>query len=406
VRNTGGEAAARDTGGEAAARDTGGEAAARDTGGFAAGNISGEAAAPQAGSSGRRPPGQRPTTRDCGGSPGGTGQGGFEKLGRQVVVALGDVEPGLVVGSLPPGTRFVAEPGPEDLHAAAGAIVRADALVDIAMLDRMPRLRVLARTGVGVERVDVAEATRRGIAVVVTPGAGTRAVAEGALAMILHLVKRLAVTTECVARDRWSQRGAIAVGDLDGATIGIVGYGRIGRRVGRLARAFGMTVLAHDPYLAQVGNRLGGDGAELVELAELRSRSQVVTLHLPLTPQTRHLVDAAFLAAMPVGSILVNCGRGGLLDLDAAARALAEGRLAGLGLDVFDTEPPAHHPVFDRTDVVLSPHLMGLSVGATRATFTAAAQGVADVLAGRRPAALANPDWDFADNPVPAQEEQ
>lgn len=305
-------------------------------------------------------------------------------IGGQVVVALGEVAPDLVAGHLPPEARFVADPGPQDLHEAAGAIVRADALVDTALLDRMPNLRVLARTGVGVERVDVAEATRRGIAVVVTPGAGTNAVAEGAFAMILHLVKRLRVTTECVAGGRWAERGGITPGDLDGATIGIVGYGRIGRRVGHLARAFGMTVLAHDPYLA--------DGAELVGLDELRARSNVVTLHLPLTPQTFHLVDAAFLAAVPEGTILVNCGRGGLLDLDAAARALADGRLAGLGLDVFDPEPPPPHPVFDRTDVVLSPHLMGLSAGATRATFTAAAQGVADVLSGRRPAALAHPE--------------
>jgi D-3-phosphoglycerate dehydrogenase len=326
----------------------------------------------------------------------------------QVVVALGDVEPGLVTAHLPSDARFVADPGPEDLSDAAGAIVRADALVDIAMLDRMPNLRVLARTGVGVDRVDVAEATRRGIAVVITPAAGTHAVAEGALAMILHLVKRLHVTTECVARGRWSERGAIPLGDLEGATIGIVGYGRIGRRVGHLARAFGMTVLAHDPYLAPVKDRVSRDdagAAELVGLEELRARSQVVTLHLPLTPQTLHLVDADFLAAMPVGSILVNCGRGGLLDLDAAAQALADGRLAGLGLDVFDPEPPIHHPVFERTDVVLSPHVLGLSVGATRATFAAAAQGVADVLAGRRPAALANPEW-VPDNSESIQEDR
>jgi D-3-phosphoglycerate dehydrogenase len=327
-------------------------------------------------------------------------------VSRQVVVALGDVAPGLVTAHLPSDARFVADPGPEDLSDATGAIVRADALVDTAMLDRMPNLQVLARTGVGVDHVDVAEATRRGIAVVVTPGAGTHAVAEGALAMILHLVKRLRATTECVARGRWSERGSITLGDLDGATIGIVGYGRIGRRVGHLARAFGMTVLAHDPYLAREPDKADADTVELVGLEELRSRSQVVTLHLPLTPQTFHLVDAAFLADMPVGSILVNCGRGGLLDLDAAARALADGRLAGLGLDVFDPEPPIHHPVFDRTDVVLSPHLMGLSVGATRATFTAAAQGVTDVLAGRRPAALANPEWNVPDSTVRRQEDQ
>jgi D-3-phosphoglycerate dehydrogenase / 2-oxoglutarate reductase len=327
-------------------------------------------------------------------------------VSREVVVALGDVEPGLVTAHLPSDARFVAAPGPEDLSHAAGAIVRADALVDTAMLDRMPNLQVLARTGVGVERVDVAEATRRGIAVVVTPGAGTHAVAEGALAMILHLVKRLRATTECVARGRWSERGAITLGDLDGATIGIVGYGRIGRRVGHLARAFGMTVLAHDPYLAHDHCVAPTDAVELVGLEELSARSQVVTLHLPLTPKTHHLVDADFLAAMPVGSILVNCGRGGLLDLDAAARALADGHLAGLGLDVFDPEPPTHHPVFDRTDVVLSPHVLGLSVGATRATFTAAAQGVADVLSGRRPAALANPEWNVPDSTVRRREEQ
>ena len=326
-------------------------------------------------------------------------------VGRQVVVALGDVEPHLVTGHLPSDARFVAHPGPADLHDAIGAVVRADALVDTGLLDRMPNLRVLARTGVGVERVDVAEATRRGIAVVVTPDAGTRAVAEGALAMILHLVKRLRATTECVAGGRWSERRELTMGDLDGATIGIVGYGRIGRRVGHLARAFGMTVLAHDPYLADSSGAPTVGGAELVGLDELRARSQVVTLHLPLTPETFHLVDAEFLAGLAAGTILVNCGRGGLLDLDAAADALADGRLAGLGLDVFDPEPPTPHAVFDRTDVVLSPHLMGLTVGATRATFTAAAQGIAAVLSGRRPAALANPEWDFPEGAQPAQEE-
>jgi D-3-phosphoglycerate dehydrogenase len=262
-----------------------------------------------------------------------------------------------------------------------------------------------------VERVDVAEATRRGIAVVITPGAGTNAVAEGTLAMVLHLTKRLRATTECVAAGRWAERAGISIGDLDGATIGIVGYGRIGRRVGRLARAFGMTVLAHDPFAVSATSATGPAGAadhdaHLVGLPELRSRSHVVTLHLPLTPQTHHLVDGDFLAGMPPGSILVNCGRGGLLDLDAAARALGDGRLAGLGLDVFESEPPAHHPVFDRPDVVLAPHLMGLSVGATRATFAAAARGVADVLAGRRPAALADPAALSPHPPAPPQEER
>ncbi len=280
---------------------------------------------------------------------------------------------------------FVAEPDAEDLARAVGAIVRADAVVDAALMDRMPRLRVLARTGVGVDLVDVADATSRGVAVVIAPGAGTNAVAEGTLAMILHLVKRLRWSTAAVAEGRWAERADAQVGDLEGATIGIVGYGRIGRRVAHLARAFGMTVLAYDPFVT--------GHTELVDLPELRRRSQVITLHLPLSESTRHLVDAEFLDEVSPGTILVNCGRGGLLDLDAAAAALATGRLGGVGLDVFDPEPPPHHPLFDREDVVLAPHVMGLSTGATRATFAAAAAGVADVLAGRTPAALADPAW-------------
>jgi D-3-phosphoglycerate dehydrogenase / 2-oxoglutarate reductase len=309
---------------------------------------------------------------------------------RPVVVALGAVDPSLVADVLGDTFEFVAQPGPEDLANAEGAIVRADAVVDAALLARAPRLRVLARTGVGVDLVDVQEASARGIAVVITPGSGTRAVAEGVLAHALHLVKRLAPLTRLVREGRWAQRvdpAAGGVGDLDGATIGIVGYGRIGRRVGELAAAFGMRVLAHDPVSPPPA------GVDCPDLGELAAASDVLTLHAPLTKATYHLVDAGFLARIRPGAILVNCGRGGLLDLDAALAALESGRLGGIGLDVFDPEPPPHHPLFDHPDVVLTPHLMGLTRRATAATFAAAARGVTDVLAGRRPAALANPDW-------------
>ncbi len=197
--------------------------------------------------------------------------------------------PSSSTSTCPADATFVASPTAEDLQRATGAIARADALVDSDLLDRMPLLKVVARTGVGVDRVDVAGATRRGIAVVVTPGAGTNAVAEGALAMTLHLVKRLGVATACVAEGRWSERGGISMGDLEGATIGIIGYGRIGRRVAHLARAFGMTVLAYDPYVAEAE-------PDVVTLEEVRRRANVVTLHLPMTPETHHLVDTEFLA--------------------------------------------------------------------------------------------------------------
>ena len=316
---------------------------------------------------------------------------------RPVVVALGAVDPNLVTGVLGDTVEFVAQPDPEDLADAEGAIARADAVVDAALLGRAPRLRVLARTGVGVDLVDVEAASARGIAVVITPGAGARAVAEGVLAHALHLVKRLAPLTRLVREGRWAERAGVAVGDLDGATIGIVGYGRIGRRVGELAAAFGMRVLAHDPISPPPAE------VDCPDLGELAGASDVLTLHAPLTAATYHLVDAGLLGRIRPGAILVNCGRGGLLDPDAALAALEAGRLGGIGLDVFDPEPPAHHRLFDHPNVVLTPHLMGLSRRATAATFAAAARGIADVLAGRRPPALANPDWTPA-GPASAEE--
>jgi D-3-phosphoglycerate dehydrogenase len=313
---------------------------------------------------------------------------------RQVVVGLGVVDPALVTGVLGDGIDFIATPTDDDLAIAVGAIVRADFVVDAAFLDRTPRMRVLARTGVGTDLVDLDAATARGIAVVITPGSGTRAVAEGVLAHALALVKRLAQLTTLVSNGRWAERDAGGpIGDLDGSSIGIIGYGRIGQRVGELAKAFGMRVLAYDPFAPPPPE------VRCDNLAELATASDVITLHVPLTPENRHMIGAAFLDATKRGAILINCGRGGLVDLDAALAALESGQLSGVGLDVFEAEPPSHHPIFDHPSVSLTPHLMGLTRSATAATFADAAQGVVDVLAGRRPAAVANPDWVRAAGP-------
>jgi D-3-phosphoglycerate dehydrogenase len=307
-----------------------------------------------------------------------------------VVVGLGVVEFDQVSEVFHDRCRFVAQPTDTDLHEAQGAVARADVTVDAAFLDRTPRMRVIARTGVGVERVDLNAATARGIAVVVTPGSGAVAVAEGAIAMAMHLVKRFGRLTDLVRSGRWAERGTVAVGDLAGSTLGVVGYGRIGRHAGELGAALGMNLLAYDP-VSDPPTEIRCD-----TLADLLTRSDVVTLHLPLVPETHHLINPETVRLMKPGAILVNCGRGNLIDNDAAFDALTAGRLGGLGLDVFDPEPPAHHPLFDHPDVVLTPHLMGLSRQATAATFTAAAAGVVDVLNGREPAAVANPGWNHA----------
>ncbi|MBP8532248.1 NAD(P)-dependent oxidoreductase [Streptomyces sp. MK37H] len=308
-------------------------------------------------------------------------------MSEHVVVALGPVDADTVTPVLGDRVTFVTDPAPADLAVAEGAIVRADRRVDEDFLRRTPRLRVIARTGVGVDLVDVAAASARGIPVVITPNAGSRAVAEGVFAMALHLTKRLRPLTELVRDGRWAERGAVPIGDLDGAVLGIVGYGRIGRRVGELAAAFGMRSLAYDPFSPPPPEFACAD------LGELAESSDVLTLHAPLTEGTRHLVNERLLARVKPGAVLINCGRGGLLDSDATLAALESGRLSGVGLDVFDPEPALHHPLFDHPDVVLTPHLMGMTRRAMTLTFVDAARGVEDVLAGRRPAAVANPDW-------------
>jgi phosphoglycerate dehydrogenase-like enzyme len=303
----------------------------------------------------------------------------------QTVVALGNVEAGLVEALLAPHQQMIHNPTGEDLARADAAIVRAAYRVDKELLDRMPALKVIARTGVGTDLVDVAEANRRGIPVVITPGSNTASVAEGVFAHLLALVKRLSTLKALVKEGGWERKASIPVGDLDGFTLGIIGYGRIGRRVARIAEAFDLNVLAFDPY-AEVP---AGQKCETVE--ELLGKSDFVTLHVPLTPENQNLIDAKRIALMRPGSILVNCSRGGLVDLDAAHEALLSGQLGGLGLDVFDPEPPAHHPVFDHENVVLTPHLMGFTRQGMVNTVRDAAKGAVDVLAGRTPAAVAAP---------------
>ncbi|MFC9353983.1 NAD(P)-dependent oxidoreductase [Arthrobacter sp. NPDC057013] len=303
----------------------------------------------------------------------------------QILVALGGVEAGLVEPELAPHQQIIHNPTEADLARADAAIVRAAYRVDRELLDRMPALKVIARTGVGTDLVDVAEANRRGIPVVITPGSNTASVAEGVFSHLLALVKKLSTLTSLVRDGRWEERSGAAVGDLEGFTLGIIGYGRIGRRVARIAEAFDLKVLAFDPF-ADVP---AGIRCETVE--ELLGRSDFVTLHVPLTPENHNLINAERLALMPPGAILVNCSRGGLVDLDAAHQALLSGQLGGLGLDVYDPEPPAHHAVFDHGNVVLTPHLMGFTRQGMAHTVRDAAKGAVDVLAGRSPAAVAAP---------------
>lgn len=260
-------------------------------------------------------------------------------------------------------------------------IVRGDARVTAADIDAAPRLRVIGRSGVGYDNIDIGAARARGIPVVITPGANARAVAEGAFALVLALLKRLPELDHAVRVGDWARRDTIEIRDLAGTTLGVVGYGRIGRELAELARAVGMHVLAHDPNV--------DDAA--VPLAALFENADAVSLHAPLTAETRGLVGAPLLERANPGLVLVNTARGGLISsLDDLLGALESGRLGGIGLDVFDEEPPdPTHPLFAQPNVIATPHALGLTGGATEAVFRAMAEGVAAALRGERPAHVA-----------------
>jgi len=274
---------------------------------------------------------------------------------------------------------------------AIGLIVRGVVPISRRLIAAGKDLQVIGRTGAGYDNVDIHAATEHGIPVVFAPAAGTRAVAEGTLLMLLALAKRLRELDEKTRAGQWSARDELGIGDLYGATLGIIGLGRIGSQVGHLAQAFGMKVIANDPL---VGKDVAATmGIDLVGLEELLSRADFISLHAPLNQHTRELLNANRLRSVKRGAVLVNLARGGLLgNLDVLYEALESGRLSGLGLDVYPNEPPdVYHPIFRRADVLCTPHCMGLSRRAAHATFSTVSEGMADVFRGRIPVNVVNP---------------
>jgi D-3-phosphoglycerate dehydrogenase / 2-oxoglutarate reductase len=259
-----------------------------------------------------------------------------------------------------------------------------------AELDRRAGLRVIARTGAGYDNLDVEEATRRGIPIVYAPGVGSQPVAEGALALILAAAKRLRELGAVVEGGEWAARYDVPLLDIEGACLGVIGYGSIGQRVARLARALGMDVIAHDPAHERFSDPL----IELVDLEELLERADVITLHCDLTDGTRALIDRRLLARVRPGAILVNVARGQIVESeDALADALAAGRLSAVALDVFPTEPPEPgHRLYADPRVICTPHAVGLTERWNAEVFRTLARDVAAVLAGELPAHVLNPE--------------
>jgi D-3-phosphoglycerate dehydrogenase len=289
-----------------------------------------------------------------------------------------------------------ADPKPETvlplMHIAQGLVLRTGITITRDLIAAAPELLIISRTGGGLDNVDVAAATEQGILVTSNLGVNTASVVEHVLSMILTLSKKLSVMDQAVRRGNFAIRYQNLPRDISGKTIGLLGFGRIGSELGRVCRnAFGMRVIAYDPYLTEEKKDEYRDQASFTGLEELLAESDVISIHVPLTDQTRNLVDEAEISRMKPEAVLINASRGGIVNETALVKALQRNEIAGAGLDVFSKEPvPAGHPLLKLENVILTPHSAALTRECVTRMATEAARCVIDVFAGREPQNVAN----------------
>jgi D-3-phosphoglycerate dehydrogenase len=285
---------------------------------------------------------------------------------------------------------FAAEPGwevlthdqlPEGLPAALAdadaLVVRSAVQADDALMAFAPKLRVIGRAGVGVDNIDAAAATRRGIVVMNTPGANAVAVAELTIALMLALARKLPMANATMHAGKWEKKSLQGM-ELRGKTLGILGLGRIGLEVAKRAKGFGLEIIGSDPFVSVAVAR--ENGIRLVTLDELLAGSDYLTLHVGLTPQTTGVINAKTLATMKKGVRIINCARGELIDDAALVEALKSGQVAGAALDVFAVEPPKESPYAALDNVILTPHIAGSTGEAQEAVGIQIARQVRDYL--------------------------
>ncbi len=261
---------------------------------------------------------------------------------------------------------------------AAALIVRSETKVTPELMAKGHKLRVIARAGIGTDNIDLEEATRRGIPVLTAPGANSNSAAEHTFALLLSLLRKVPAASALMAQGKWDRKPFQGT-ELRGKTLGILGLGRIGTHVAKIAQGFGMTVIALDPYV--VAAHALSMGVELLPLEDVLKRSDVISLHLALTEETRHLLNAERFAQAKKGAVLVNAARGGLIDDAALVAALQSGQLAGAALDVFEPEPlPADSVLRTAPNILLTPHLGASTKEAQSRVALEIAEAVRDAL--------------------------
>lgn len=259
-----------------------------------------------------------------------------------------------------------------------GYIAGLDSITE-RVLDSCPKLKVISRYGAGYDRVDLRAAKKHQITVTNTPGVNAQAVGELAFGLILCSARKIASLDNQLRSGKWVRSTGI---ELFGKTLGIVGLGAIGKVVANCAKGFGMDVMAYDPFIDT--GYCQKQEIRSVTLEELIRRSNIITLHLPLNADTMHLINAERIAEMQDGAIIVNASRGGIIDEEAAYQALKSGKLGGLGLDAFETEPPEASPLFELPNVTVTPHTGAHTKEATENMANTAVKNLIDVLSGRK----------------------
>jgi (S)-sulfolactate dehydrogenase len=273
------------------------------------------------------------------------------------------------------------------LEAADALIVRNRTQVDAALLAAAPRLRVVGRLGVGLDNIDLTACEARGIEVIPARGANALAVAEYVIGAAFVLLRGAYFASEAVTSGEWPRTALGSGRELAGKTLGVVGFGSIGQLVGRLARALGMMVIGFDAQIPASAALWAEQQTAPRRFDDLLRDADVVSLHVPLTPATRHLINAGKLELMKREAVLINTARGGVVDEAALAAALKAGKLAGAALDVFETEPlPAGSPLVGCPGLILTPHIAGVTRESNVRVSTMIADNVAAALDGQRAA--------------------
>jgi len=292
---------------------------------------------------------------------------------------------------LKPYGEIVISPTPSEesilelISDARAYIVRGDGIANRRIIEAGTRLEVIGRTGAGFESVDLSAARERNIPVVNTPGVNARSVAEGALAFIMYASKHLGFYRYELLKGNWQSRHVRKPKEIIGSTVGIVGFGLIGKELSVMMHYLGAEVLFYDPFVSEEsGNEFHASKADLYDLLE---RSDYVSLHVVLTEQTKNMIDEEALSHMKDGACLINLARGGVVkSLDLLYENLLNGKLSMVGIDVFDKEPPdVSHPLFSHWDCIATPHVVGMTDGAVNRSFAMLSADFERVFKGQEP---------------------